>query len=72
MRPLTDTMPKPLLRVGGFRLIEYHINALRNAGFTELVINTGWLGELIQKECLPATKIWTDFAGTVEQDWRSR
>ncbi len=28
-------------------------------------------GELVQQECLPATKIWTDFAGTVEQDWRS-
>jgi hypothetical protein len=29
------------------------------------------MGELVQKECLPAMKIWTDFAGTVARDWRS-
>ena len=28
-------------------------------------------GEMVQKECAPVTKMWTDFAGTVEQDWRS-
>lgn len=28
-------------------------------------------GELVEKECLPAVKIWTDFAGTVGKDWRS-
>ena len=29
------------------------------------------MGELVQAECLPVTKIWTDFAGTVMRDWRS-
>jgi len=29
------------------------------------------MGELVQKEYLPALKIWTDFAGTVARDWRS-
>lgn len=45
MKPLTDVCPKPLLKVGGKSLIEYHIESLRKVGFTELVINTGWLGE---------------------------
>ncbi len=29
------------------------------------------MSELVQTECLPVTKIWTDFAGTVMRDWRS-
>jgi MurNAc alpha-1-phosphate uridylyltransferase len=48
MRPLTDETPKPLLRVGGRPLIEYHIERLAAAGFAELVINTAWLGEQIE------------------------
>ena len=49
MRPLTDTQPKPLLRVGGKRLIEYHLERLSVAGFREVVINTGWLGDRIEE-----------------------
>ena len=45
MRPLTDHMPKPLLEVGGKPLIVWHIEALVQAGITELVINTAWQGE---------------------------
>lgn len=44
MRPLTDTVPKPLLTVGGKRLIEYQLEALARAGFAKVVINTAWLG----------------------------
>ncbi|VAW77932.1 Glucose-1-phosphate thymidylyltransferase [hydrothermal vent metagenome] len=47
MRPLTDQTPKPLLRVADKPLIQYHIEALRDAGFHELVINHAWLGEQI-------------------------
>lgn len=44
MRPLTDQTPKPLLKVGGKPLIQYHIEALRDAGFRELVVNHAHLG----------------------------
>ena len=47
MRPLTDTLPKPLLQVAGKSLIEYHIEALVKAGITDLVINHAWLGDKI-------------------------
>ena len=47
MRPLTDKTPKPLLRVGGLRLIEYHLLALAKAGIEEVVINHAYLGEQI-------------------------
>jgi len=47
MRPLTDTTPKPLLRVAGKCLIEHTIKRLVAAGFTEIVINHAYLGEQI-------------------------
>jgi len=48
MRPLTDNCPKPLLRVGGKALIEYHIEALVTSGIREIVINHAWLGDQIE------------------------
>ena len=47
MRPLTDHTPKPLLPVRGKPLIAWHIQALARGGFTDLVVNTAWLGEQI-------------------------
>ena len=48
MRPLTDTTPKPLLKVGGKPLIIWHLERLAAAGFTEVVINHAHLGEQIE------------------------
>ncbi|MET0542155.1 MAG: nucleotidyltransferase family protein [Variovorax sp.] len=47
MRPLTDTTPKPLLEVRGKPLMQWPMEALAAGGFTELVVNTAWLGEQI-------------------------
>lgn len=48
MRPLTDSVPKPLLLVGGKPLIEHHIGALVRAGIEELVINLSWHAKQIR------------------------
>lgn len=48
MRPLTDTRPKPLLKLRGKPLIEWHIERLRAAGFGELVVNVAWLGDRLR------------------------
>jgi MurNAc alpha-1-phosphate uridylyltransferase len=48
MRPLTDSLPKPLLKVGGKSLIVWHIERLVVAGFKELVINHAYLGQKIE------------------------
>jgi MurNAc alpha-1-phosphate uridylyltransferase len=48
MRPLTDTVAKPLLALGGRRLIEWQIEALVRAGIRDLVINTAHLAEQIE------------------------
>jgi len=49
LRPLTDTTPKPLLQAGHRRLIEHHLVHLADAGFTQVIINTAWLGDQIQR-----------------------
>jgi MurNAc alpha-1-phosphate uridylyltransferase len=49
LRPLTDVKPKPLLEVAGKPLIEYHLEALAAAGFREIVINQGHLGDLLRE-----------------------
>jgi N-acetyl-alpha-D-muramate 1-phosphate uridylyltransferase len=49
MRPLTDTCPKPLLRVHGQPLIERHVVRLVSAGINSIVINLAWLGAQIRE-----------------------
>jgi len=49
MRPLTDTVPKPLLRVHGQPLIERHVVRLARAGIGRIVINLAWLGAQIRE-----------------------
>lgn len=49
MRPLTDTVPKPLLKAGDCALIEYQIMALAHAGFCDIVINHAYFGEMIEQ-----------------------
>ena len=48
MRPLTDSLPKPMLKVAGIPLIEHHIIKLAQAGITDIVINHAWLGDKIE------------------------
>lgn len=45
MRPLTLTTPKPLLKVGNQSLIEHHLDRLKSAGITNIVINTSYASE---------------------------
>ena len=48
LRPLTDTVPKPLLEVGGRALIEWQVERLARAGFNDIVVNHAHLGAMIE------------------------
>ncbi|BDT76007.1 mannose-1-phosphate guanylyltransferase [Polynucleobacter sp. KF022] len=48
MRPLTDTLPKPLLKIQNKSLLVWHLEALAKANIQEVVINHAWLGEQIE------------------------
>ena len=51
MSPLTEKLPKPLLKVGDHSLIEHHLMRLKQQGFEKIVINLDYLGEQIHN-CL--------------------
>jgi MurNAc alpha-1-phosphate uridylyltransferase len=48
MRPLTDHTPKPMLKVHGKPLMQWHMEALAKAGHHDQLINTAWLGPQIE------------------------
>ena len=48
MRPLTDTIPKPLVKVGGKAMIDTLLDALAQAGVTEAVVNVHHLADQIE------------------------
>jgi MurNAc alpha-1-phosphate uridylyltransferase len=50
LRPLTDYTPKPLIQAAGKSLIEYQIEALAQAGTSEIIINYAYLGEQIERQ----------------------
>lgn len=49
LRPLTDTKPKCLLKVGERTLLERTVRAIEQAGISELVVVTGYRGEMIRE-----------------------
>ena len=48
MRPLTDRIPKPMIRVAGRPLIDHALEQLRGAGVARIVVNTHHLAEQIE------------------------
>ena len=48
MRPLTDTVPKPLVEVAGRTMLDRALDSLAAAGVTEAVVNVRHLAERIE------------------------
>ncbi len=48
MRPITDTLPKPLVKVRGKALIDHVLDAFADAGVPEAVVNVHYLGDQIE------------------------
>ncbi|MFN3890986.1 MAG: nucleotidyltransferase family protein [Beijerinckiaceae bacterium] len=47
MRPITNTLPKPLVKVAGRALIDHTLDRLAAAGVEKAVVNVHWLPDLI-------------------------
>ncbi len=50
LRPLTNSLPKPLLPIAGAPLIVWNLLLLRRHGVTEVIVNLHHLGRLIEQE----------------------
>ncbi len=58
LRPLTLTVPKPLVTLGDGTLLDYHLGHIKAAGFSKAIINTHYLAPQIvthleKQACLP-------------------
>jgi dTDP-glucose pyrophosphorylase len=49
LRPLTNDLPKPMLRIGDTPMAERIINQLVDAGFTDLFLSIGYKKEIIRE-----------------------
>jgi len=66
MRPLTDSCPKPLLKVRGRPLIVWHILNLVRAGIKDIVINHAHLGHMIEEALGDGSKFGANIAYSAE------
>ncbi len=48
MRPITDTLPKPLVRIGGRTMLDHMLDRLDEAGVSRAVVNVHHLADQIE------------------------
>jgi N-acetyl-alpha-D-muramate 1-phosphate uridylyltransferase len=48
MRPITLTLPKPLVTIGGKPMLDHALDRLADAGITDAVVNVHWLADKIE------------------------
>ncbi len=56
MRPITDTLPKPLVRIGGKAMLDHALDRLAEAGVTEAVVNVHHLASQIEAQVAGRTR----------------
>jgi len=68
LRPLTDTCPKPLLKIQGLSLIEIHLLRLASAGYQRVIINVHHLGGQIRDQLGNGERYGLNIIYSVEVD----
>src|ERR1043166_3498608 len=56
MRPLTDTLPKPLVPVAGKALIDHVLDRLADAGVAQAVVNVHHMADAIERHLKGRTR----------------
>ncbi len=67
LRPFTQVIPKPLLPVGEKPILEILIEQLRNEDFNDLIITTGYQGDLIKAYFQDGAKFGVSIEYTTEE-----
>ena len=68
LRPLTETLPKPLLPVGDKGIIEWQIAWLRSYGVDEIIVCAGYLKEKIIERLGNGSRYGVKIGYAVEED----
>ena len=48
LRPVTDTLPKPLVKIGGKPMIDWGLDCLEEAGVEKAVVNVHYLADQVE------------------------
>jgi len=56
MRPITEVLPKPLIKIGGRTLIDHCLDRLAAAGVETAIVNVHWLGNQIEAHLVGRTR----------------
>ena len=48
LRPVTDTLPKPLVKIGGKPMIDWGLDSLEEAGVEKAVVNVHYLADQVE------------------------
>ena len=67
LRPYTQVVPKPLLPVGEKPILEIVIKQLKNEGFEDFIITTGYQGDLIKAYFQDGAKFGVTIEYTTEE-----
>ena len=61
LRPITNTIPKPMVSAGGKSLIEWHLHKLKALGIDNIVVNGAYLKEVCKMAralaCILSTRV---------------
>ena len=68
LRPLTASLPKPLVEVAGKALLARHLERLASAGFTRIVVNVSHLGAQIMARFGDGARFGLRIAWSVEAE----
>jgi MurNAc alpha-1-phosphate uridylyltransferase len=56
MRPITLTLPKPLVAIGGKPMLDHALDRLAEAGITDAIVNVHWLADRIEAHVAARTR----------------
>jgi N-acetyl-alpha-D-muramate 1-phosphate uridylyltransferase len=56
MRPISDSVPKPLIEIGGRALLDHAIDRLAQAGVKEIVVNAHYKAEMVEAHLAARTQ----------------
>ena len=66
--PLTDKIPKPLVKVMGKPILEYSVDLLARHGVEEIILSTGYMHDQIEKHFGSGEKFGVKISYSVEEE----